>query len=147
MKDKRAILPIMNLYGTPGISCKGPIKQNLFVLPSFHNSFSLSRCILGIGLLLFCKFWHGAGNPCEVVHDSQSFWKKLVFPQKQGKGAICSIIKSFYYLLHTYANPIFGKNLVSEIQAKMLSASQIAGVLNQSYILNKVMKWADFFVY
>ena len=42
--------------------------------------------------------------------------------------------ESLYYLLYSCANPIFGKNLVPEIWAKMLSANQITGFLNQLYL-------------
>ena len=40
-------------------------------------------------------------------------------------------MKVFYYLLSSSANPMFGKNLVPGMWAKMLSANQIAGFLNQ----------------
>ena len=36
-------------------------------------SFSLSECFLGIGSLVFSKFWHGARNPNEVVPDRTRF--------------------------------------------------------------------------
>ena len=41
--------------------------------------------------------------------------------------------ESLYYLMYSSTNPIFGKNLVSEIQTKILLANQIAGALNQLY--------------
>ena len=48
-----------------------------------------------------------------------------------GKFSLCSLNfvynENLHYLLCSCANPIFGKNLVPEIWAKMLSASQIAG--------------------
>ena len=37
-----------------------------------------------------------------------------------------------------------GKNLVPEVWAKMFSAHQIAGFLNQLYLYNKIMKERDF---
>ena len=37
-----------------------------------------------------------------------------------------------------------GKNLVPEVWAKMFSAHQIAGFLNQLYLWNKIMKEPDF---
>ena len=38
-------------------------------------------------------------------------------------------------------NPIFGKNLVPEILAKMFSANQIAGFLNQCFPQKKSMNF------
>ena len=48
------------------------------------------------------------------------------------------------YLLCSCTNPIFWKDLVPEILAKMLSASQIAGFLNQLFLQNKLMKQSHF---
>ena len=45
-----------------------------------------------------------------------------------------------YYWLRSYTNPIFGKNFVPEIWAKMFSANQIAVFFNQPYLQNKLMK-------
>ena len=42
--------------------------------------------------------------------------------------------ESLCYLLYSCTNPIFGKNLVPGIWAKMLLANQIAGFLNQLYL-------------
>ena len=39
--------------------------------------------------------------------------------------------ENLYYLLCSCANSVFGKNLVPEIEAKMVSANQIPGFLNQ----------------
>ena len=39
-----------------------------------------------------------------------------------------------YYLLYSCTDPIFGRNLISEILAKMLSANQIARFSNQLYM-------------
>ena len=36
---------------------------------SLLSSCNLSGCFLGIGLLDFSEFWHGARNSYEVVHD------------------------------------------------------------------------------
>ena len=45
--------------------------------------------------------------------------------------------------LHCYlcscANPIFGKNFVPEIWAKMFSANEISGFFNQPYLQKKSM--------
>ena len=46
--------------------------------------------------------------------------------------------------MYSWTNPIFGKNLAPEIQAKMLSANQIAGFLNQVFLQNKSMKQPHF---
>ena len=58
---------------TPGISWKDPVKQGLFVYPSYH----LSGCFLGIGSLDFSEFWHGARNAYEVLHDNLIFGQTL----------------------------------------------------------------------
>ena len=65
----------------------------LSVLPSVHPSFRLSFhpsfCLLVPFLwtvsLTFCKFWHGAWNPYEVVHDRARFSGKIFFAPKIGK--------------------------------------------------------------
>ena len=54
------------------------------------------------------------------------------------------IWKNVYYLLCSWANPIFGKSLVLQIWAKMFSANQIAGFFNQLYLQNKSMKYLIF---
>ena len=41
---------------------------------------------------------------------------------------------SLYYLLYSCTDPIFGRNVVPEILAKMLSANQIARFSNQLYM-------------
>ena len=53
-----------------------------------------------------------------------------------------------YYLLCFCRNPKFGKNLVPEMWAKMLSANQIAALLYQPYLQNKLIKlifWTNWF--
>ena len=52
--------------------------------------------------------------------------------------------KNLYYLLCSCTNPVFRKNLVPKIEAKMLSANQIAGFLNQLFLQNKNMKVSFF---
>ena len=42
--------------------------------------------------------------------------------------------------------PFLGKKIVPDIWAKMLSASQIAGFLNQLYLQRKSMKYPDLLV-
>ena len=51
---------------------------------------------------------------------------------------ICFIMKICYFLCSSI-NPILGKNLVSEIHAKMASANQIAGSLTLPFLQNKSM--------
>ena len=53
--------------------------------------------------------------------------------------------ENLYYFLCFSTNPIFGKNLVPEIKAKMLSANQIAGFLNQ--LLQKEMTKQHYILY
>ena len=47
----------------------------------------LSRRFLGIGSLVFSKFWHGVRVPYEVVRERAGFFEeKKLLPQKWGKG-------------------------------------------------------------
>ena len=109
-------------------------------------SFHLYKCFLGIGSLLFSKFWHDARNPYEVVRDSHIFLEKFLLLQILGKKLcllfnfywICSIMKT--YLLRSCTYSIFDKNLVPEICAKILSANQFAAFLNERYLQKKSMK-------
>ena len=48
--------------------------------------------------------------------------------------------ENFYYLLCFCTNLLYGKNVVPEIWAKMLSAIEIAGLLNQAFLQSKSMK-------
>ena len=48
--------------------------------------------------------------------------------------------ENLYYLLCSCTNPIFLKNLVSEIKTKMVSANQIVGFSNQLFLQKKLMK-------
>ena len=57
---------------------EGPMKWSLSILLSF----CLSDCFLGIGLLFFSEFWHGATNSYEVVRD---IFGKTLFAPKIGK--------------------------------------------------------------
>ena len=52
--------------------------------------------------------------------------------------------ESLQYFLYSCTNLMFGKNLVPEIWAKMLSSNQIKGFLNQLYLQNKMMKKPTF---
>ena len=52
--------------------------------------------------------------------------------------------ENFYYLLCSCTNPIFGKDLVPEMLAKILSASQITGFLNELYLQSKLIKQPHF---
>ena len=38
-------------------------------------------CFLGIRLLDFSEFWHGARNSYEVLHGSPIFWKNFFAPK------------------------------------------------------------------
>ena len=133
------------------------------VLPSFHLSFSLPGCFLGIVSLVFSKFWHGARNPSVTEPE---FSEKNFLPQKLGKwiknepktGFFSFTEKlghyfllnlfyneNLYYLLCSCTNPIFGKTFVPEIWAKMRSVNQIARFFNHPYLQNKLMKQPDIF--
>ena len=141
---------------TSGSSQKHPMKQGLSILSSCH----LHDCFLGIGSLDFSEFWHGARNPYKVVHENPNFWKNFFCFKNWGKGPksgflnlkknlvisfhrIYSIMKILLFAVFIN-NPIFGKNLTSEIQAKTLSANQIAGFLNHLFLQNKLIKQPHF---
>ena len=61
-------------------------------------SILLSGRFLGFVSLVFSKFWHGARNPYEVVHDSQIFCKQ-VFPQNWENGPKMGQKRVFFNLL------------------------------------------------
>ena len=148
-------------FWTPGGIGKCPLKYGLSILPSFCTSVHSSVCP-GVFLELYnYKFWHGARNPYEVMHDSRIFWKKYFLTQKLGKwtkngpkSGFFKFIEKFghyvllnlfynenlYNLLCSCANRIFGKIFVSEIWAKMFSDNQIARLFNQPYLQNRSMK-------
>ena len=84
------------------------------------------------------------------------FWRKKNYPQNEenepkigffefiGKfthyfflSLVCK--ENLYFLLYSFTNPILWKNLVPEIWAKMLSANQNAGFLNQLYLYKKII--------
>ena len=133
----------------PGSSRNGPVKYCLSILLSC----CLSGFFLGIESLGFSEFWHGSRKPYQVVWQSQIFLEIFFLPHKLGEWAknrgffnlkmnlvidfhqICSIMK-ICYLLGSSTNPMFGKNLVPEIQAKMLSANQMDEFL-KSTLQNK----------
>ena len=101
---------------------------------------------------------------CCAWHFEKDFLKKIFLHRKWGKwtknGQQIGFFKfigkfshfllnlvyneRLYYLLYSCTNPIFGKNLVPEIWAKMLLANQITGFLNQRYLQNKMMKNPNF---
>ena len=52
---------------------------------------------------------------------------------------------NLYYLLWCCTYPIFGKNIVPDVSAKILSANQTVAFLNDLYFQNKSIKSSDFF--
>ena len=83
---------IANDCWTPGGSRKAPIKEFLSVLPSVHSS----RCFLGIGSLVFAKFWLGGRIPYEVVHDRTGL-KIKEYPKEEQKIRFFKFIEKFYH--------------------------------------------------
>ena len=61
----------------------GPVSPS--ALPTFHLSFHLFGCFLGIVSLFFSKFLCGARNQYEVVCDRAGFSGKKIFAPKIGK--------------------------------------------------------------
>ena len=83
-------------------------------------SYYLSRCFLGIGLLGFSEFWHGARNLIKLCMTEPDFLEKLFFAPEMEKwghkqGWICSVNENLFYLLCSCTNPNFGKNTNPEI--------------------------------
>ena len=97
----------------------------------------------------FSKFWHGAWNPHEVVHDISGFSRNKILPQGIRKMDqewtqnrvfefsekfgnfywICSVMKIYIICCVPAQIPYLGK-LIPEICAKMFSANQIAVFLS-----------------
>ena len=61
------------------------MKWGLSVHPSFRPSFHLLGNFTETVSLIFSKFWHGARNSYEVVHDRAGFSGKKFFAYKSGK--------------------------------------------------------------
>ena len=113
------------LYWIPGHHRKGPMNQGLSAL--------LSRIFLGIGSLFFSKTQHGARDPCVVVRDRAVLFERIyIFAQKMDKKQgfinllehlVINFLNLVYneslcYLLYSGTNPIFRKNLASEIYSR-----------------------------
>ena len=94
--------------------------------------------------------WRRLG-PYGDVHDTVGFFKTFFTPEmgKIGlKQDFLNFLKNFVinllYLVHSCANPVFGKSFAPDIWAKMLLAKQITGILRQICLWNQVMKQPDF---
>ena len=113
---------------------------------SFHPSVLLSETFLGIGSLV-CSETRMALEADLVLCVTAGIFEKKHLPPKCrrwvknkvfefiGKIFHCFFLtlvykESIYYLLYSCTNPIFGKNLVFAIWAKIFSTNQIAGSLN-----------------
>ena len=120
------------------------------VFPSFHPSFCLSRCFLGI-VTVFSKFWHvlEPNTKLCVISEKKKFCPKNW--ENQPKNRFFWIYQKILYftkfvlqwkfilfamLLHKSHIKIF----VPEIWAKMFSANQIARFFNQPYLQNQSIK-------
>ena len=133
---------ICMIFWTPGQ--KWPEVSNELVCPSFDPSVLPSGSFLSFGSLVFCGTQHSVRRSCGVVCDSWIFWKKIFLPKKLGIWAqkrafwiywkfvinfiwICFITKVYiiYCILAQIQN--LGKNLISEIWTKILSANQTVG--------------------
>ena len=120
----KTLLFFSDIYWTPGFDWKGPMNKGL----SIYLFVLLSGSFLGIGSLVFRGTQYVVRGPYDVVHDSQIFWKKYFWPRNWkfiGKFSHCFFLnlvynKTLYYLLYSCINPLFSKNLVPEIWAKML---------------------------
>ena len=143
------------LIWPPSGSCKGLIKYGLSIFPSFHLSFCLSGCFLGITSLVFSNF----DMVLEIhmkLYVTAGFSGNFFCPQnweKWARNRVFEFIKKFghyfllnlfynenLYLLCSWTNPIFGKVFVPEIWAKIFSANLIPKFFNHLYLQNKSMK-------
>ena len=82
-----------------------------------------SVCFIGIGSLVFSKFWNGFRNRYEIVRGRAVFFEKnrnmdqnhgfIDFIELFGLYFFVNLVynESFYYLLYSYTNLISGKNL------------------------------------
>ena len=130
-----------HIFGPPVVA--GRVLWNR-ICQSFHPPIHLSRHFLGIGILVFSKFWLCVRKPDKVVFDRVRFFlkkkKEKKMHQKWGKWAkkrvfwiywkVWSLIfsefglcEALYYLPYFCANPIFGKYLVPEMWPKILLAN------------------------
>ena len=114
----------------------------------------LSGHFLGVGPLVFSEFKHGPRSPFKVVYEGAKL-EKLFCPKNWGNEPKIRFFESnekfgHYFSLNFFYNEnilfamfctilMYGKNLFSEIWAKMLSVSQTARFLNQIFLQNKSM--------
>ena len=145
---------------TPGISWKDPVKQGLFVYPSYH----LSGCFLGIGSLDFSEFWRGSRNPYEVLHDRAGvFWGKIFLVQKLGKWAknkvlwklkrnvikfpwICSIMK-IYIIWCVPAQVLCWEKSYFWDVGQIAPTQWDCKIFSQVFLRKKLMKQPHFFAF
>ena len=101
-------------------------------------------------ILAWCAklLWDCAWQPNFFAQKLGEWAKNRLFDfkEKSGHSFSLNLFHKFFfcYLMCSCTNPIFGKNIFPEIQAKMLSANQIAGFLNQVFLQNKLMKQPHF---
>ena len=129
-------------------------------------SLSLSGSFLGIVSLVFSKFWHGARNLHEVVHNRARFLEKKNFcPQDWENGPrmgqnmvffnflknliinVCWICSKIYIMCSVPAQiPYLVKVLFMRYGAKCSQPMRLQDFLifNQPYLQNKSVKQPDF---
>ena len=123
----------INLITRPTV-VTGRFLQNR-VFSSFPPPVHLTCRFNGIGSLVFCKFWRDIRNLYELVRDRAGPFGKY-FSSHKWDLKIWSFFFRIWFILNFYIigyipGQIFGKNLVSEIWAKMLLTNQIVGFPNQ----------------
>ena len=105
--------------------------------------FRLSGSFLGIVLLFFSESWDGNRNfKLEKLNKNGPKTGFFEFIEQFSHEFFLNLFynENLFYLLCSCTNPIFGKIFVSDIRAKMISATQIAGIFNQQYLQNKSFK-------
>ena len=149
------------LYWTPGGSRQDPLKQSL-------SENGCPDALLNYQVFFSILAWYQKPWCYEIVRDKARFFGKVFLLKKFGKWTknrpkpeFLKFIENFchqfflilfynenlYHLLRrSCTNLMFGKTFVPEICAKMISASQIAGFLNQPYFRNKPIKQPEFLI-
>ena len=122
------------------------------VFPLILPSFCLSGYFLRIGLLVFPEFWHGAKNPCGVVHGRVRFFRKTLsapsigeISQKIGQNFFFLYLKKNFVISFQWICAIMKIYIVCCVSAKIRFLGKIfswdvgQNALNQSRIFKSTI--------
>ena len=115
--------PFSNDFLIRPLKVTGRVLWNRVCL-SFCPSALLSRCFLGS--LLFSKFWHGARNLYQVVHDRARFSWKKIFPQKLGKWTKNGPKTGFFNLFYKFVITFYWSYAIMKIYIICCVPAQIS---------------------